>query len=63
MVLTQHKAKHTVAVRKQWSKFGAAANTRPSFEDGITAIGEEIPFRLAVNKVSHVSEARLRPEL
>jgi hypothetical protein len=51
MVLTQHKAKHAVAERKHWVKFGAAANARPSFEDGITAVGEEIPFHLVANKV------------
>jgi translation initiation factor 3 subunit G len=51
MTLVRHKAKHAVAERTHWKKFGAAGNGKVSFDDGITSLGEEVFLKLGVNKV------------
>jgi translation initiation factor 3 subunit G len=51
MVLQKHKANHSVATRKQWKKFGAAAKTGDSFKDGTTTLCEAIQMKLAVGSV------------
>lgn len=47
LVTKKQKANHVVAERKKWEKFGSAKSSKPSFEEGITMLGEEVSLNLS----------------
>lgn len=50
MVLRKHREQHTVAERLKWKKYGAAAKSGLSADEGSTTLAEEVSLKLAANK-------------